>query len=318
VTGGAGFIGSNFVRTFHTKYDIVVLDALTYCGRRENLQNTRHEFVHGDIRDEKIVNSIFGKGIDTVIHFAASTHVDRSIENPLEFLSVDVLGTANLLEAVRKYDINRFVMISTDEIYGSIEKGSFTENDPLRASSPYSASKAGADLACQAYYKTYGIPIVIARPSNNFGELQFPEKLISRFTVLALQNMKLPLFGNGLQRREWLYVLDCIEAVDLIMQYGKIGEAYNISSGKDNEKTNLWIAEFILNVLNKPRDLIEFVKDRIGHDMRYSLDNSKIKKLGWSPKWDIETALKKTVLWYTSNPDFWSSYTKDKFVKSNL
>lgn len=318
MTGGAGFIGSNFVRTFNTKYDIIVLDALTYCGRKESLQNTRHEFVHGDIRDEKTVNSIFEKDIDTVVHFAASTHVDRSIENPLEFLSVDVLGTANLLEAARKHDINRFVMISTDEIYGSIEKGSFSENDPLRPSSPYSASKAGADLTCQAYYKTYGLPVVIARPSNNFGELQFPEKLIPRFTVLALQNMKLPLFGNGLQRREWLYVFDCIDAVDLIMQHGKIGEAYNISGGEKNEKTNLWIAEFILNVLRKPRDLIEFVKDRIGHDIRYSMDNFKIGKLGWTSKWDIEAALKKTILWYATNPAFWSSYTKDKFVKSDL
>lgn len=318
VTGGAGFIGSNLVRMLHKKYDIVVLDALTYCGRRENLLDTRHEFVHGDIRDEKIVNSILKEDIDSIIHFAASTHVDRSIENPLEVLSVDVLGTATLLEAARKYDINRFVMISTDEIYGSIEKGSFSESDSLRPSSPYSASKAGADLTCQAYYKTYGLPIVVARPSNNFGEMQFPEKLIPRFTVLALQNTKLPLFGNGLQQREWLYVLDCIEAIDLIMQKGKIGEAYNISCGDNNEKTNLWIAEFILEVLKKPKSLIEFVKDRVGHDIRYSLDSSKIRKLGWNPKWELADALKKTILWYVNNPDFWSSYTKDRFVKSNL
>jgi len=315
ITGGCGFIGSNFVHTFHNKYDITVLDALTYCGRRENLSGTKHEFIHGDIRNKKLVNSIMKKDIDTVIHFAASTHVDRSIENPMEFLSVDAFGTTILLEAARKHDINRFVMISTDEIYGSIEKGSFSEDDPFRPSSPYSVSKASADLICQAYYKTYGLPIVIVRPSNNFGCMQFPEKLIPRFTILALQDKKLPLFGNGLQRREWLYVLDCVDAIDLVMRKGKKGEAYNIGGGKKNERTNLWIAKFILNEFKKPENLIEFVKDRPGHDVRYFLDSSKIKKLGWKPGWKLEDALKKTIQWYVSNPGYWRSLTEDKFVK---
>ena len=206
-------------------------------------------------------------------------------------------------------------MISTDEIYGPIKKGSFSEDAPFKPSSPYSASKAGADLICQSYYKTYGLPIITVRPSNNFGYMQFLEKLIPRFTVLALQNKKLPIFGNGSQKREWIYVLDCIKAIDLVIQKGKLGEAYNVGGGEKNDKTNLWITKFILEELRKPESLMEFVKDRPSHDVRYSINSSKIKRLGWKPEWTLENALKKTIQWYKNNHDYWYPFIKDKFIK---
>jgi dTDP-glucose 4,6-dehydratase len=318
ITGGAGFMGSNFVRyslAKHPDYNFIILDKLTYAGRMDNLREVvdKIKFVKGDICDKRIIEKTM-KGVDCVIHFAAETHVDRSIDNANSFILTNVYGTYRLLEAVKKFDIERFIFISSDEVYGSVERGPFKEDSEFRPSSPYSASKASADLLCQSYHKTYGLPLIIVRPSNNFGFYQFPEKLIPRFVILALQDKNLPLFGNGLQRREWLYVQDCSEAIDLILHKGGTGETYNVGGGKTNERTNLWIAKFILNELNKPESLIRFVKDRPGHDMRYSLNSSKVRNLGWRPKWKLEDALRKTIQWYADNLDYWRPLTELPFV----
>ena len=305
ITGGAGFIGSNFVRYMIEKYpddEIVVLDKLTYAGRKENLQDVMDKitFITGDICNKEDVEKV--GDCDVIFNFAAETHVDRSIEDAGIFVKTDVLGTHTLLEYARRYDIDRYIQISTDEVYGSTMEGSFKETDILDPSSPYSASKAGADLLVMAYYKTYGLPVLITRSSNNFGPYQYPEKLIPVLILKAMQDEPLPIYGEGLNVRDWIYVENNCEAIDFVFQKGEIGEIYNIGAG--NERTNIEIANLILRTLNKPKSLIRFVKDRPGHDFRYSLDCEKIKELGWSAKYNFDEALKGTIRWYVDN-EWW-------------
>lgn len=323
VTGGAGFIGSNFIRhelSRHSDTEIFNLDKLTYSGRLENLRDvekdSRYNFVQSDIQDRAAVEKIIAKGIDVIVNFAAETHVDRSIVEAGAFVLTDVYGTYNLLVAARKYDVRRFVQVSTDEIYGSIEKGSFKEIDPLNPSSPYSASKAGGDLIARAFHATYGLDVVISRSSNNFGPFQYPEKLVPKLILRALHDKPLPLYGDGKQVRDWIYAEDNCEAIDLVMRRGESGEIYNVASG--NEHTNLEVARLILEILDKPKTLIQFVPDRPGHDRRYSLDVSKIKKLGWKSKHRFEEALRKTITWYAENEWWWQPLLKDRFVQLDV
>jgi len=312
ITGGAGFIGANFVHYIIEKepdHDIIVLDKLTYAGRMENLKEVLNkiEFVRGDITKEKDVKNTM-KNVDAIINFAAETHVDRSIADPENFVRTNFLGTYVLLEYARRYDVKRFIQISSDEVYGSIEKGSFREEDITNPSSPYSACKAGADMLVQAYYKTYKLPILITRTSNNFGPYQYPEKLMPLLILRAYQNAPLPLYGDGMNTRDWIYVEDNCAAIDVVFESGKIGEIYNIATG--NEKTNLEVAKLILKQMSKTENLIIFVKDRPGHDRRYSLDTTKIRKLGWKPKHDFEDALNKTIDWYLDNEWWWKPLIK--------
>ena len=309
ITGGAGFIGSNFIRSIlkrYPEYEVVNLDKLTYAGNLDNLKdvekNKNYAFIKGDVRDKETIEEAC-KDIDIIVNFAAETHVDRSIIDAGDFVTTDVLGTYRLLESARKYDIEKYIQISTDEVYGSIEKGSFKETDQLLPSSPYSASKAGGDLLVHSYFITHRLPVMITRSSNNFGPYQYPEKLIPLFVTNALKNKKLPLYGDGKNVRDWLYVLDNCDAIDLVMHKGREGQIYNIGSG--NEITNIEITMLILKELNKPESLIEFVSDRKGHDRRYSLDITKIKKLGWKPRHDFKTALSETVRWYVENEWWW-------------
>ncbi|MBN2366308.1 MAG: dTDP-glucose 4,6-dehydratase [Calditrichaeota bacterium] len=309
VTGGAGFIGSNFVRYMVNKYPdykIIVLDALTYAGNRENLQDLEerpnYEFFHGNICDREIVEKITAN-CEAIINFAAETHVDRSILEAGSFIQTDVVGTHTLLEAARKFEIKNYIQISTDEVYGSIEDGSFTEAHPLQPNSPYSASKASGDLLVRAYHKTYGMPVIITRSSNNYGPYQYPEKLIPLFITNALEDKPLPLYGDGKNVRDWLYVLDNCEAIDMIFHKGEPGEVYNIGGG--NEMQNIEITRLILDILDKPESLIKPVSDRLGHDRRYSVSIEKVKKLGWQPRHDFIDALKETIRWYQENQEWW-------------
>ena len=302
ITGGAGFIGCNFVRYMLEKYpdeEIVVLDKLTYAGRIENLRDVldRIIFVQGDICNKEDVEKV--GDCNVIFNFAAETHVDRSIIDAGVFVKTDVLGTYTLLEYARKHDIEKYIQISTDEVYGSIEKGSFSEEDVLDSSSPYSASKAGADLLVKAYHRTYGLHVLITRSSNNFGPYQYPEKLIPVLILKAMHDEPLSIYGDGRNVRDWIYVLDNCAGIDTIFQKGKIGEIYNIASG--NEKENIEIANLILKALNKPERLIRFVKDRPGHDFRYSLNIEKVRKLGWNSRYRFEDALKETIGWYKEN-----------------
>lgn len=320
VTGGAGFIGSNFIRhelSRHDETEILNLDKLTYSGRLENLRDlekdSRYSFVRGDIQDRALVDKVVEKGIDVIVNFAAETHVDRSIVEAGAFVLTDVYGTYNLLEASRKYDVRRFVQVSTDETYGGIEAGSFKETAPLNPSNPYSASKAGGDLIAKAFYSTYGLDVVISRSSNNFGPYQYPEKLVPKLILRALHDKSLPLYGDGKQVRDWIYVEDNCEAIDIIMRKGESGEIYNIASGV--EHTNLEVASLILEALDKPEDLIRFVPDRPGHDRRYSLDVNKVKRLGWKSRHGFQEALGKTIAWYAGNEWWWQPLLKDKYVQ---
>ena len=322
VAGGAGFIGSNFVRHMLSKYEnmqIVNLDLLTYAGRLENLidvKNSPHyKFVQGNIREKGTVESLVKNGVDVIVNFAADTHVDRSVVEAGSFVLTDVYGTYILLNASRKYDVEKFVQISTDEVYGSIERGSFKETDVLNPSSPYSASKAGGDHIALAFYKTYGVDVVVTRSSNNFGPYQYPEKFIPKLILRTLHDETLPLYGDGRQVRDWIYVIDNCEAIDLITQKGEAGEVYNVASG--NEYTNLEVAKSILKILSKSESLINFVPDRPGHDRRYSLDAAKIKTLGWKPRFRFAEGLKRTVNWYVKNDWWWRPLLEDKFVKSD-
>lgn len=315
VTGGAGFIGSNFVHFILKTYStckVINLDKLTYAGNLENLtdiqEDPRYSFVEGDICDFETVDSIMATGIDFVFNFAAETHVDRSIIEPEAFIRTDVLGTHVLLEAVRKFGVGRFIQISTDEVYGSIDNGSFDESDPVDPSSPYSASKAGAELLVKSYIKTYNIPAIITRASNNYGPYQYPEKLIPLFVTNALDDKPLPLYGDGLNIRDWLYVEDHCAALDIIARNGAVSEIYNI--GGNNERTNLDITRLILNTLEKPESLIARVKDRPGHDRRYAIDSSKTKALGWQPARDFQEGLAATVRWYAANRTWWEKLKK--------
>ena len=318
ITGGCGFIGSHFVRLILNKYkdsEVINLDKLTYAGNPENLKdiekNSRYKFVKGDICDKKLVLDLV-KDVDIVVNFAAESHVDRSIIEPESFVKTDVLGTQNLLEACRKFNV-RFLQISTDEVYGSIQNGKFKENDNLNPSSPYSVSKASADLLVLSYHITYGLNVMITRTTNNFGPNQYPEKLIPLFVTNLLEGKKVPVYGNGMNVRDWVYVVDNCEAIDFVINNGKAGEIYNI--GSDNEKNNLEITKFILKELGKDENSIEYVKDRLGHDKRYALDSTKINKLGWKPRFQFELALKETIKWYKSNEKWWKPIKSGEFLK---
>ncbi|MGA9204182.1 dTDP-glucose 4,6-dehydratase [Methanoregula sp.] len=306
VTGGAGFIGSNFVRLLARKYpddEIVILDKLTYAGRRENLRDVLDAitFIHGDIcRMEDLEKA---GACDVVFNFAAETHVDRSITEPDLFVRTDVLGTCNLLNYAMNREVSRFIQISTDEVYGSIPSGSFHETDVLDPSSPYSASKAAAEHLAQSYYKTYGLPVITTRSSNNFGPYQFPEKLIPVLILKALSRQPLPLYGTGLNVRDWLYVDDNCTGIETAYEKGSPGGIYNIGAG--NEKTNLEIAKIVLKTLTMDEDLITFVPDRAGHDFRYSIATEKIRKLGWAPSYSFEESMDRTVEWYKQNEWWW-------------
>jgi len=309
VTGGAGFIGSNFIRHLLAEYpdcQVVNLDKLTYAGNLENLaevaDNPGYRFIQGDICDPKIVEEAMADA-EAVVNFAAETHVDRSLLSASAFIETDVVGTHVLLEAARKLKLRRYLQISTDEVYGSIEQGSFSEDSPLHPSSPYSASKAAADLLVLSYYHTFSLPIVIVRSSNNYGPNQYPEKLIPLFVTNAFDNLPLPIYGDGLNVRDWLYVTDNCEAIDLVLRRGKEGEIYNIAGGC--EKTNLEITETILELAGRTKELIRWVKDRPGHDRRYSLSAAKIASLGWRPKHTLEEGLRMTVDWYRNNEAWW-------------
>jgi len=312
VTGGAGFIGSNFIRYVLTKlsdWEIINFDKLTYAGNLENLadiaNNSRYSFVKGDICDPRAVEETVARlsRSDMVVNFAAETHVDRSILSAGSFVQTDVYGTFVLLEAMKKFKISRYLHVSTDEVYGSIEKGSFTEESPLHPNSPYAASKAGGDLLVRAYHETYGLPVIITRSSNNYGPFHYPEKIIPLFITNALEGKKLPLYGDGKNVRDWLYVEDNCEAIDLVLQKGQPGEVYNIGGG--NERQNIEITKFILKEMGLSEDFIEPVKDRPGHDRRYSIDCSKVKKLGWQPRTNFEEGLKQTIKWYQNNQAWW-------------
>ncbi|KPL16653.1 MAG: dTDP-glucose 4,6-dehydratase [candidate division Zixibacteria bacterium SM23_81] len=309
ITGGAGFIGSNFVKYMlaeHPEAELIVLDKLTYAGNLDNLKevwdDARFTFVKGDICDGQVVEKSMS-GCDAVINFAAETHVDRSIGDAGAFVRTDVYGTHVLLEAVRKLKVRRYIQISTDEVYGSVGQGSSREGDPLNPSSPYAASKAGADLLVLSYYVTHSLPVLITRSSNNFGSNQYPEKLIPLFVTNALENISLPLYGDGLNVRDWLYVRDNCRAIDLVLQRGEVGEIYNV--GGDNEKSNREITDLILRILDKPKSLVKMVRDRPGHDRRYSVNSEKLKDLGWAPKARFEDDLERTVQWYEENEDWW-------------
>lgn len=322
ITGGAGFIGSNFIRYLlskHSTYRIVNLDKLTYAGNLDNLSDVEdhanYEFVRGDICDSNLVNRIVGDGIDTIVHFAAESHVDRSIDDPAVFVKTNVLGTQVLLESAVKFKVKRFLQVSTDEVYGSLGKeGSFKETYPLLPNSPYSASKASADLLVRSYFETFGLPVIITRSTNNYGPCQFPEKLIPLFVTNALFDQELPIYGDGLYVRDWIHVEDHCRAIDLILHQGKVGETYNVAGG--NEKTNLDITHLILKKLKKPESLIKHVKDRPAHDRRYSLDCSKIKtELGWKPDIALEEGISGTVEWYVANQAWWQKIKSGEYLK---
>ena len=319
ITGGAGFIGSNFIHYLFDKYDdiqIINLDKLTYAGNLDNLKSIatkpNYKFVKGDICDEKLIDELM-KDCDIVVNFAAESHVDRSIGAPDDFIKTDIFGAFVLLEAARKHGIQKFIQISTDEVYGSTEKGSFKESDPLMPSSPYSASKAGADRLAYSYFVTYNMPIIITRCSNNFGPYQYPEKLIPLFVTNAYEDKQLPVYGDGKNVRDWIYVRDHCDAIDFLIEKGQHGEVYNIGGG--NERNNLEITEFILHKLGKSKELIKFVKDRPGHDRRYSLDCTKLHNLGWRPRYRLEAALNETIDWYLNNKWWWEKIKSGEYLE---
>jgi len=320
VTGGAGFIGSHFVKVAlrtHADWHIVNLDKLSYAGNPDNLTDLddpqRHEFVRGDIADHELVAKLWRDGFDLVVNFAAETHVDRSILWADDFIKTDVLGTFTLLEAARQFGVKKFVQISTDEVYGSIVHGSFAEDSPLNPRNPYAASKAGADRLAFAYFATHSLPVIITRCSNNFGPNQYPEKFIPLFITNALEDKPLPLYGDGRYVRDWIYVEDHCAAVDFLLDHGQAGETYNIAGG--NEVENIDIARRIVRKLGKPESLIQLVKDRPGHDRRYSLDASKLDTLGWRPRRDFAAALDATVDWYVQNEPWWRKIKSGDFKK---
>lgn len=311
VTGGAGFIGSNFIHYAlreHADWHITNLDKLTYAGNLENLQDVenepRYKFIKGDIADWGLVDNVLSQGFDVIVNFAAESHVDRSILDSLPFLETNVKGTQILLEGVRKHKTGRFIQVSTDEVYGSINDGYFSEESPLTPSSPYAASKASADLLCLSFWKTHRVPVIITRCTNNFGSYQFPEKLIPLVVTNALENRPVPVYGDGLNIRDWIFVNNHCRALDIVIQKGQLGQIYNICGG--NEKRNLEIIAFILERLHKSQDLIQFVTDRPGHDRRYALDTTKIQReLGWRPEYSFEETMAQTVDWYLANRTWW-------------
>lgn len=336
VTGGAGFIGSNFVKHMLTTYDyhIINIDSLTYAGNLENLTDVENDpkytFIKADIRDREALDKIFAEHhIDTVVNFAAESHVDRSIEDPELFLSTNILGTQALLDTAKKYwkvnpedkhcrlfkDGVKYLQVSTDEVYGTLGKeGMFTETTPLAPNSPYSASKTGADLIVRAYHETFGMPINITRCSNNYGPYQFPEKLIPLMINNCLNDKELPVYGDGMQIRDWLHVKDHCTGIDTVLHKGKVGEVYNI--GGNNEKANIEIVKLIISTLGKSEDLIKYVQDRPGHDRRYAIDNSKItSELGWSPSYTFEQGIKETIEWYLENEEWMEKIVSGQYME---
>jgi len=325
VTGGCGFIGSNFVRYFLKSYpndSLINVDKLTYAGNLENLsdlsQSPHYHFIRGDITDGPRMEELINKGVDTIINFAAESHVDRSIEDPSAFMKTNIFGTLVLLEAIRKIFPKqriRFVHISTDEVYGSLgETGAFTEETPFAPNSPYSASKSAADMLVRAYHRTYGLPTVITRSSNNFGPYQFPEKLIPLMISNAIEDKELPIYGDGMHIRDWIYVEDHCRALDVVLHHGREGEVYNI--GGRSEKPNLIVAQTILDRLGKPHSLIRFVADRPGHDRRYAIDFSKIEReLGWKPTVSFEEGISRTVEWYLTHREWWKKIKTGEYLE---
>ena len=310
ITGGAGFIGSCFVRYMlknHPDYKIINLDALTYAGNLDNLKdvesNANYSFVHGNICDKQLVDSLMSQ-VDACVNFAAESHVDRSITGPEIFIQTNVGGTLNLLEMAKKHKISRYLQVSTDEVYGTLGKtGYFTETTPLAPNSPYSASKASADMLVRAYYETYKMPVLTTRCSNNYGPYQFPEKLIPLFISNLLKGEKVPVYGDGMNIRDWLYVYDHCSAIDTVLHKGRLGEVYNI--GGNNEKANIEITKLLIKELGKDESSIKYVEDRLGHDRRYAIDSSKIQKeLGWHPSVTFEEGIKITIDWYLNNQDW--------------
>lgn len=318
VTGGAGFIGNCFIRHMlqkYSNYKIINLDALTYAGNLENLydvkDNPNYEFVNGDICDKDLVTQIVS-GVDMIVNFAAETHVDRSITGPEIFIETNIKGTMTLLQAAKEFNIERYLQVSTDEVYGTLgDTGYFTETTPLAPNSPYSASKAGADMLVRAYYETYKVPTLITRCSNNYGPYQYPEKLIPFFISRLLKGEKVPVYGDGLNVRDWLYVYDHCAAIDAVLHKGRVGEVYNI--GGHNEKTNLEITHLILDAMNKDESSIEYVQDRLGHDRRYAISNDKItSELGWKPSVTFEEGILLTIDWYLNNKSWMESIEQRK------
>ena len=309
ITGGAGFIGSNFVRWMlqnRADAEITNYDLLTYAGNLANLRDVeddaRYRFVKGDICDTALIDEVM-PGHDAILNFAAESHVDRSIDWAAEFVRTNVLGTNTLLDAARRHRIARYLQVSTDETYGSIDVGSFAEGDRLNPASPYSASKAGGDLLARAYHRTYGLPVVITRGSNTFGPYQFPEKVIPLFVTNLLEDKPVPLYGDGMNVRDWIHVEDVCSGIATVLERGEVGMVYNIAAG--NERTNLELSHALCDLLGKPHALIKPVADRPGHDRRYSVDTSRVRALGWTPKRDFDEALRSTVEWYRSNRWWW-------------
>lgn len=320
ITGGAGFIGSNFVHYMvkrYPDYTLINLDKLTYAGNLENLKSVEnapnYRFLKGDILDRELLKPVFQEGLDAVINFAAESHVDRSILEPDVFVKTNVLGTQVLLDLAKEYGVRKFVQISTDEVYGTLgDEGLFTETTPLAPNSPYSSSKAGADLLVRAYHETFGLHVNITRCSNNYGPYQFPEKLIPLMIKNALEGRPLPIYGDGSNVRDWLHVEDHCSAIDLVLHRGVSGEVYNI--GGNNERTNLQIVRRILELLNKPESLIRFVEDRPGHDKRYAIDATKIRKeLGWVPKYTFDVGIEQTIEWYLEHRDWWERIVSGQY-----
>jgi len=321
-TGGAGFIGSHFVRYVlceHPDWEVANLDKLTYAANLENLKgvegNPRYHFVKGDIADRELVDKLLGQGFDVVVNLAAESHVDRSILDSSPFIKANVQGTQVLLEGARQHGVKLFLQVSTDEVYGSLgTKGKFCEESPLLPNSPYAASKAAADCLCRAYYHTYGLSVIIIRCCNNYGPFQFLEKLIPLVVTNALEGKEIPIYGDGLNVRDWIHVEDHCRALELIIRLGKSGEIYNI--GGNNEKTNLDLVHCILDIMGKPYSLITFVADRPGHDRRYALETSKIEhELGWRPGISFEDGIKKTIQWYTNNESWWRRIKSGEYAE---
>ena len=312
VTGGAGFIGSNFAHHVlgNTDDEVTVFDALTYAGNPANLADlegtSRFSFVKGDICDREAVRSAM-EGHDAVVHFAAESHVDRSLLDPDVFVRTNCSGTNVMCDVASQLGVERFLHISTDEVYGSIDEGSFSETDPLAPRSPYSASKAGSDLIALAYHETYGLPVVVTRSSNQFGPYQFPEKLIPFFVTTLLDGGQVPLYGDGLNVRDWMYVTDNCRGVDLVLREGRVGEVYNIGAG--NERTNREITDVILEALGKDESSVRYVEDRLGHDRRYSITTEKVGALGWRPELAFEDAIDATIKWFVDHEDWWRPLT---------
>lgn len=321
VTGGAGFIGSNFIYYIleeHPESEVTNLDKLTYAGNLNNLTDAenepRYHFIKGDIADRELVDGLLSYGFDAIVNFAAESHVDRSILDASPFIETNIKGTQVLLDGARQYRVERFIQVSTDEVYGSIDKGSFTEAAPLSPSSPYAASKAAADLLCRAYFQTYHLPVIISRSSNNFGPYQFPEKLIPLAITNALEDRAIPIYGDGLNIRDWIYVYDHCRALELVIEKGRPGEIYNIAANQ--ERTNLELVHALLDMMGKQRELITFVTDRPGHDRRYALNTAKIaQELDWKPAYHFEKALAATVNWYLSHESWWRQMKSGKYAE---